>query len=175
MKRNLRRALSTGVFLVVVLLIVYMIINVIMQKTIIVGDSMAPTLEEGDAVFTNILTYNFNPPQVDDIVLIELKDGTRIVKRIVADQGDTVQVDGFGRLNVNGGVKQNDHGVGIIMDPGIAHDPVRLNAEDYFVLGDNRNSSIDSRNPSIGVIRRSQIVGKVIYRVAPFEKIGPVE
>ena len=175
MKRNLQNWLSTGIFLVVVLAIAYTIVNIIMQKTVVEGDSMAPALDDGDVVFTNIVTYNFNPPQVDDVVLIELNDGTRIVKRIVADQGKIVKIDSFGRLVVNGYAVQNDHGVGIIMEPGIARNEIQLAPEEYFVLGDNRNHSKDSRDPKIGVIKRSQIVGKVIYRIQPFDKMGSIE
>ena len=175
MKRNLQNWLSTGIFLVIVLAIAYTIINIIMQKTVIEGDSMSPVLDDGDVVFTNIVTYNFNPPQIGDVVLIELKDGTRIVKRIGADQGKYVKIDSFGRLIVNDNVVQNDHGVGIIMEPGIAHESIHLGPEEYFVLGDNRNHSKDSRDPKIGVIKRSQLVGKVFYRIQPFEKMGAIE
>jgi len=175
MKRNLQNFLSAGIFLVIVLAIVYTIVNIIMQKTVVEGDSMSPALDDGDVVFTNIVTYNFNPPEVGDVVLIELNDGTRIIKRIVADQGKRVKVDSFGRLTVNDNVVQNDHGVGIIMEPGIARNEIQLNPEEYFVLGDNRNHSKDSRDPKIGVIKRSQLVGKVIYRIQPFDKMGTIE
>lgn len=175
MRRFLRKLLSFGIFMVIILGIAYVVVSIMMIKEEVVGNSMEPVLSDGDQVMCNKLMYSFNPPERNDIAVIELSNGERIVKRVIGLPGEIVRVNGFGKIEVNGHELTDDKGVGIIMKAGNAKKDVRLGMEEFFVLGDNRNDSIDSRNDEVGIIKRGQFVGKVIFRVYPFDRIGAVD
>ncbi len=175
MRRTLSKIMKLGVFLVLVLALAYLIMNVIMVKAVVVGDSMEPVLSDGDVIMCNKLTYSFNPPERMDIAVVPAKDGTAIVKRVMATPGDTIQINNFGKVEVNGKVLENDPGIGIIMDKGCIKDPLKMDTEEFFVMGDNRNSSKDSRHDEVGTIKRSQFIGRAAFRIYPMDKIGPIE
>jgi len=175
MRRALSKVLKFSIFMLIVLAIAYLILNVVMVKAVVQGDSMEPILSDGDVVFCNRLTYSFNPPERYDIVVVPAKDGSYIVKRVMALPGNTIQINNFGKVEVNGQVLADDPGFGIIMDKGSIKDPLKLETEEFFVMGDNRNSSIDSRHSEVGIIKRSQFIGRVSFRIYPMDKIGLIK
>ncbi len=175
MKRALRQILSISIFLLIVLGVAYLVLNIFFIKTEVEGESMEPILSQGDMILSSRLTYNFNPPERNDVAVIQLADGTLIVKRVVGLPGETIKVNGFGKITLNNQQFDNDKGVGIIMKPGDLKKGVTLGMEEFYVLGDNRNNSIDSRNEEIGIIKRSQFVGKVVFRVLPANKFGKLD
>ena len=86
--------------------------------------------------------------------------------------GETVQITDKGEILINGEELVESYGREVIKDPGLASDPVTLGEDEYFVMGDNRNYSKDSRFPDVGNIRRADIIGKAWLRIYPFDKIG---
>ena len=85
--------------------------------------------------------------------------------------GETVQViDGM--VYIDGEMLDETYGMEIMQYAGVASEPITLGEEEYFVLGDNRNNSSDSRDPSVGNIQEDQIIGKAFLRIWPFNKIG---
>lgn len=146
------------------------------RASLVRGSSMEPTLRDGDCIFVRMAGYD--DPARGDIVAIKAKDreGKHLVKRIIAKGGDTVQIDfEAGMVFVNGQ---------LLVEPYISESthraadlcfPVTVPPGSFFVLGDNRNHSQDSRSSSLGFVPQEDIVGKVVFRFAPFDRIGAVE
>ena len=150
-----RRILSFVISLLLLGLSVRLLSAYVVQLYFVSGDSMAPTYTSGQPVLPDCLDR-------DDIVIIRSKNLHRdIVKRIVALPGDTVQIiDGI--LYVNAVLEENPYHLPAMKDAGNAASPITLGAGEYFVLGDNRNASIDSRFDEVGIILSDHIIGKVI-------------
>ncbi len=130
------------------------------QKTTAVGQSMEPTLLEGKKVWINKLSYMLSTPKRNDVIVFKPngnKSAHSSIKRVIGIPGDTVKItDGI--VYVNGEELEEDWDK--IADAGIASDELTLNIEEYFVLGDNRNNSEDSRFADVGVVNLGDIEGK---------------
>ena len=102
-------------------------------------------------------------------------ENTYYIKRIIGLPGETVQVvDGY--TYVNGELLESDiYGAEVMESANMAAEPVVLGEDEYFVLGDNRNHSSDSRDPSVGVIKRENIMGRAWVRIYPFDEIGVIK
>ena len=134
---------------------------------------MEPTLSAGQTCLINEAAYRLSRPKRGDIIVFRsgngrYGEGLRI-KRIVGLPGETVQIS-EGRILINGEEMKDDFAS--IVDPGVASEQVTLDADEYFVLGDNRNGSEDSRYDAVGNIAESEIVGKLWLRVLPFRKLS---
>ncbi len=177
MRSFLKNLLTFSISALIVLGIAYLVINIMMVKAVVKGNSMSPLLEDGDQLMCNKLTYNFNPPERYDIAMIELKDGQRIVKRVIGLPGESLKVNSFGRIEVNGHELDDPRGNGVLVgaQAGNLRKGVQLGMEEFFVMGDNKKESIDSRHDEVGIIKRSQFLGKVSFRFMPFKKFGTVE
>ena len=93
------------------------------------------------------------------------------MKRIIGLPGESVRIDEQGQIWINDELLEENYGKETMEDPGIAAEPVNLRAGEYFVLGDNRNNSIDSRSPDVGIVRKSQILGSAWLRLYPHIKL----
>lgn len=146
------------------------------RASLVRGSSMEPTLHDGDCIFVQMIGYD--DPAQGDIVAIKAKDreGKHLVKRIVARGGDTVQIDfETGMVFVNGQLLEEPY---ISEATHLSSDicfPVTVPRGCYFVLGDNRNHSQDSRSSTLGFVPLEDIEGKVVFRFAPLNSIGPIE
>lgn len=133
------------------------------MRTGVIGVSMEKTLYSGQQVLVNRLSYLFLGPDEGDIVVFT-PNGSRnthfYIKRVVAVPGDTVCIKD-GKLYVNDIIV--DYGYDKIMDAGIAEDRLTLDADEYFVMGDNCNNSEDSRSGNIGPVSRDMIEGKAWF------------
>lgn len=149
-------------FAVVVIGIAMFITTFVMQRVVVDGSSMEPTLSDGDTMFVNKFVYRFNDPERFDIVVFPNPNEPKmfLIKRIIGLPGDTVNISD-GKVYVNGEVLDESYGLEPINDAGIALEDICIPTEEYFVLGDNRNNSLDSRNMSIGLIKKDNIVGRV--------------
>lgn len=140
----------------------------------VVGASMSPTLESGDEILVNRFVYKiFNPRQNDLIVF--LPNGNEkshyYVKRVIACPGDKVQIKN-GVVYVNGEQFEEQVEVSGIENALLAEEELTVGENEYFVLGDNRNNSEDSRYASIGNVKKEYIVGKAWFVVSPWGKFG---
>lgn len=178
MNKVLKEILSTGIYLLVVLVITYLIIVFVGQRTEVNGSSMLPTLKDGDNLIVDKISYRFHEPERFDIIVFpfEYKESTYYIKRIIGLPGETVQIDEEGKIYINGEVLQESYGREVIKPEhlGIASEPVLLGEDEYFVLGDNRNNSSDSRIPEVGNIKRDRIIGRAWVRIWPLEEFGKV-
>ena len=132
------------------------------MRTSVIGVSMEDTLYNGQTILVNKIAYLLFPPKAGDVVVF-LPNGNAhthyYVKRVVATPGDTVEFRD-GRLYVNG-VMEKSEAYDKVADPGIAEEPLLVGEDEFFVLGDNRNNSEDSRSGNIGLVKRDLIEGKV--------------
>lgn len=168
-----REILSTAAYLLVVVALTFLFVQFVGQRTHVNGDSMNVTLEDGDNLIVDKLSYRFSDPKRFDIIVFpyQYQEKTYYIKRIIGMPGETVQViDGM--VYIDGEMLDETYGMEIMQYAGVASEPITLGEEEYFVLGDNRNNSSDSRDPSVGNIQEDQIIGKAFLRIWPFNKIG---
>ncbi len=174
MKKILREILNTSLYLLGVLCLVYLVIHFVGQRTQVQGSSMEPALSEEDNLIVDKLSYRFHDPERFDIIVFPFlqQEETFYIKRIIGLPGETVQIDEEGNIYVNDELLDEGYGKEVIADPGRAIEPVELGEDEYFVLGDNRNNSVDGREPSVGNIRRENIIGRAWLRIWPLSKFG---
>ena len=174
MKNILKEILSTSIYLLVVLCAAYLIITYVGQRTQVSGSSMETTLSDGDNLLVDKITYRFSDPKRFDIIVFPFQydTDTFYIKRIIGMPGETVQIDYDGNIYINGSLMEESYGREVIQNPGRAAEPITLGEDEYFVMGDNRNNSSDSRDPSVGNIHRKDIIGRAWVRIWPFSKFG---
>ena len=131
-------------------LVACMIIHFVGQRTVVNGVSMQPTLSDGDNLIVDKLSYRFHDPDRFDIIVFPQEDGRYFIKRIIGLPGESVRIDEDGFIYINGENLQESYGKEVMRDPGLAKDGIQLGADEYFVLGDNRNDSMDSRMTDCG-------------------------
>ncbi len=172
-KSPLRELVGMILYIGVVLVITFLIITFVGQRTHVSGDSMKNTLNHGDQLIVDKITYRFRDPVRYDIIVFpyQYEENTYYIKRIIGLPGETVQIVD-GEILIDGEVLTESYGREVIRDPGMAAEPIALGEDEYFVLGDNRNASSDSREPSVGVIHRDDIVGRAWIRIWPLNKAG---
>lgn len=173
MESSIKKEILSWVFTIVLAVALALLIRIFLFEIVQVKQtSMVPTLNDGDRVFVSNITYRISDPEFQDIVVIKIDKETRYVKRVIGMPGDSVQIVDS-KVYVNG--KQIDEPY--LSDDIVYEDyPLTTVPEgSYFVMGDNRPSSIDSRDPSVGLISREQFKSKVLFRVYPFSAFGNVE
>ena len=170
----MKEILSTSIYLLVVLCAAYLIITYVGQRTQVSGSSMETTLSDGDNLLVDKITYRFSEPKRFDIIVFPFQydTDTYYIKRIIGMPGETVQIDYDGNIYINGSLLEESYGREVIQNPGRAAEPITLGEDEYFVMGDNRNNSSDSRDPSVGNIHRKDIIGRAWVRIWPFSKFG---
>ena len=168
-----KELLSTIIYMGGVILLVFILHTFVGQKVQVEGDSMNPTLLDTETLWVDKLRYHFTDPKRFDVIVFPWKPGGDIlfVKRIIGLPGETVKIEN-GNIYINGQVLNEDYGAAAIEDPGIASTKVILASDEYFVLGDNRNNSNDSRSSDVGNIKRENIIGKAVFRITPLKKFG---
>lgn len=174
MKNIMKEILSTSIYLLVVLCAAYLIITYVGQRTQVSGSSMETTLSDGDNLLVDKITYRFSEPKRFDIIVFPFQydTDTYYIKRIIGMPGETVQIDYDGNIYINGSLLEESYEREVIQNPGRAAEPITLGKDEYFVMGDNRNNSSDSRDPSVGNIHRKDIIGRAWVRIWPFSKFG---
>lgn len=177
MKKVLREVLSTSLYILFVLCAVYLLIHFVGQRTQVLGSSMEPKLSSEDNLIVDKITYRFRDPERYDIIVFPFRyeDNTYYIKRIIGLPGETVQIDDEGNILINGEILAESYGKEVIKSPGRAYEEIQLGDDEYFVMGDNRNNSTDSRDPAVGNITREEIIGRAWLRIWPFDKFGLIK
>ena len=173
--RPYEAVLKTIVDLVMIICLAFLMVLSFFHKTTIDGNSMSTKLNQKDIVLINKISYSFSSPQRFDIVVFETEDEdgevTQYVKRIIGLPGETIQIQN-GKIYIDGELLEHDVTDVEIYNAGLAADPIKLSYNEYFVLGDNRNNSDDSRFSNIGLVTRSQIIGKPWLCISPISDFG---
>ena len=140
------------------------------EKTNMTGNSMEPTLSDGDRIMINRMSYHSSDPERFDVIVFE-KNGKEHnyygIRRVIGLPGETVQIID-GEVYINGELLEEEVEVELMQVSGLAEEPIVLDDDEFFVLGDNRNHSEDSRFSSMGNVTRDEIIGKAWLRTNEF-------
>ena len=174
-RRPLVRKIIIGIIIwaieiAAVIFFAYIIVYYALEKTEMVGISMESTLKDSEKVLINKFTYRYNDPKRFDVIVFKQKGKEHSyydIKRIIGLPGEVVQVKD-GQIYINNEVVEDIVTVDTMNNYGLADEPILLEKNEYFVLGDNRNNSEDSRFASVGMIQRDEIIGQAFIRLSPF-------
>ena len=143
--------------------------------TVMQEGSMDPTLNAGDVLLINRMAYRFSTPKRGDIIVYKTGDDNKKasthIKRIIGLPGETIQIKD-GQILIDGETYQEDGEFPEIENAGVAETKVSLDSGEYFVLGDNRNNSEDSRYADMGNVKKRNIIGKVWFIASPWSRFG---
>ena len=169
------REILKWAFQITVTLVFAAVVALMMFQTVTMQEnSMEPTISVGDRFFVNKAVYKFSSPQRGDLIVFRTSasdDAALHIGRVIGLPGETVQISN-GAVLINGEVYNENKNFPEISNAGLASDGVSLESGEYFVLGDNRNNSEDSRYGDIGNINKKYIVGKVWFVISPKDKFG---
>lgn len=175
MKSILKELMGWLLYIILIVGAAYLIVTFVGQRTQVSGSSMETTLSDGDQLIVDKISYRFRDPKRYDIVVFpyQYEPNTFYIKRIIGLPGETVQIiDGY--VYIDGEQLDEHYGNKLMKDPGIAADPVTLGDDEYFVLGDNRNNSKDSRAVNVGPIHRKDLLGRAWIRIWPLDSMGMI-
>lgn len=180
-KRSRYKKLSLRIILwvveiVAVIGLAYFIVNFALEKTRMIGGSMEITLQEEDPIIVNKLAYLFSDPKRYDVIVFKQSGDEHSyynIKRIIGLPGETVQIK-EGQVYINGELLEEPMVVDSIQIPGLAAEEITLEENEYFVLGDNRNNSEDSRFANIANVVSDEIIGKAWIRTSPFNFVNKI-
>ena len=177
MNSKAKEILSTSLFVLCVLVFAFLLVKFVGQRTEVIGPSMNPTLVDGDNLILDKISYRFHDPERFDIVVFPFRNGEpqNYIKRIIGLPGEKVRIDEDGNIYINGKVLEESYGLEVIKNPGTAIEETTLGEGEYFVLGDNRNNSEDSRYAVVGAVKREEIIGRAWLRIWPLNSFGFVK
>ena len=167
----IRSMFEVGVFILAVLLLTLIMSKYIVNRVIVQNHSMEQTLLENDSVLIDKISYRFRDPQRFDIIVFKQKGtGEEHIKRVIGLPYETVQITD-GKFFIDGEELEDIEGLDAPEYAGLATSPIKLSVGEYFVVGDNRAESIDSRYDDVGIVTSTRITGKMFLRVFPFSRI----
>ena len=142
--------------------------------TVMQEGSMDPTLNAGDVLLVDRMAYRFSTPKRGDIIVYKTGDDKKAsthIKRIIGLPGETIQIKD-GQILIDGETYQENGEFPGIENAGVAETKVALDSGEYFVLGDNRNNSEDSRYADMGNVKKRNVIGKVWFIASPWSRFG---
>ena len=169
MKNVAKSLLGLALYIVLIFGTAFLLGHFVVGQVEVDGPSMNDTLHDKDRVLMNKFTYRVKTLDRFDIVVFKYAydTDTDYIKRVIGLPGETVRIDTDGHIYVNDELLEEHYGKEVMDDPGIAEDGLTLGDDEYFVLGDNRNNSSDSRDPDVAAVSKSRIRGNVWIRLRP--------
>ena len=173
-KKRGNSALSFSFYILAVILLTVLLRYFVVERVVVVGESMEPTLDSGDNVLIDKLAARLGHIDRYDIVVFPA-DGVFLIKRVYGLPGENIRIDDTGLIYINDEAIDDRYAYEIMNDAGRAGGAgVTLADDEYFVLGDNRNNSIDSRSLEVGSVRDENLRGRVMIRLTPLKEFGKV-
>ncbi|MDF2589524.1 MAG: signal peptidase [Anaerocolumna sp.] len=179
-KPLVRKIIKETIFWVIEIAIVvtlgYLLVHYALEKTTMVGESMEATLLDQDKIIINKFAYRFSKPKRFDVIVFKQKNKEHSyynIKRIIGLPGETIQIDN-GAIYIDGKIIEEPFDSEIMKNSGLAAEEIQLDENEYFVLGDNRNNSEDSRFANIGNILYDDIIGKAWIRTNKFDFVNKI-
>ena len=174
-EKKMRELFGWVAYIVVLVCIVHLTVTYVGQRTVVAGDSMLNTLHDKDNLIIDKVSYRFRDPERYEIIVFPYRhaEETFYIKRIIGLPGETVQIkDGY--VYINEQKLEESFGREVIRADryGQATEPITLGMDEYFVLGDNRNESADSRETSVGILKREDLIGRAWVRIWPLDSFG---
>lgn len=167
---RLRRVVGWIVDIIVVISLAWFVVYEFGGQVKIAGQSMTSVLQSEDVVLMNRLTYDIGSPKRFDVVVFQRDDKKSNVKRVIGLPGEVIQIKG-GFIYINDQLLEAEAALGEVSLAGLAENPIELGEDEYFLLGDNREGSEDSRFANIGNVNKKQIMGKVWFRISPLIRL----
>ena len=177
MRRKCSAILEYALYLFILVFVLFLAPKYLIGKVLVDGTSMENSLHDGEQVLIEKVSRHFDGPERFDVVVFTKNHDTytkTYIKRIIGLPGETVQIM-EDCIYINGTLLQENFGKDPMDTAGVASEPLILGENEYFVLGDNRKVSLDSRDRSVGTVKKEEIDGVVMIRVAPFSKFGKVK
>lgn len=166
--------LKSGIFMLIILITVYMLVTYVFRRTVVHNVSMQETLFDGDNIIMDELSYNIGDPKRYDVICFKsYKEKDLLIKRIIGLPGETVRI-AEGSIYIDDEEIKDVAGVSPIENAGLASNGITLLSDEYFVIGDNRAESIDSRYSDVGNVRRREILGKASIVIWPLNHIKKI-
>lgn len=173
-KEVIKGIIALIICVVAALGISFLITKFVAHHTQVEGSSMEESLHDGDEIIVEKISYYFGDPERYDIIVFPFSEDVYYIKRVIGLPGETIQIKN-GKIYIDGVQLWEQYGNEDIEDAGLAKEEIVLGKDEYFVLGDNRNSSVDSRKSEVGVVKKKNIVGKAWLRFYPFSDFGFIE
>ena len=158
----------------IIVMCVCVVPKYVLQRTIVDGTSMMNTLKDGDNLLVEKVTYRFSEPKRFDVIVFHphgRESNDYYIKRVIGLPGETIQIKG-NTIYINGKAIKENYGKDPMTESGIAEEPLKLAKDEFFVLGDNREISDDSRYPDVGPVKKKNIAGRAILRISPLSEFG---
>lgn len=152
----------------------FFITKYVAMHTVVNGTSMESALQDEDHLVVDRISYRFHEPERYDVIVFPFDEKETYIKRIIGLPGETISIEN-GIIYINGIELEEGYGLEPMMEPANYYPERLLGEDEYFVLGDNRNQSKDSRSEAVGTVKKNTIMGKAVYRVYPLDKIGWLE
>lgn len=176
-----KEILEMGIYFIVIVIIFLLLQHFVGQHIEVNGSSMENTLSHKDHLILEKVSYHFGEPTRYDIVVFrpymtEEKEEKYYIKRLIGMPGDRIQVI-EGEIYINDEILPESYSTEAIKDSryGIAKEEIVLDEDEYFLMGDNRNNSTDSRDKSIGPVKRDAIIGRAWVRIWPLSKFEIID
>ena len=169
----IRHVVDISVFVLIVLVITWLVLTYVTQRTQVKGTSMETTLFDGDNIMMDKLSYRLRDVKRGEVICFTADSGREtLIKRVIGLPGENVMING-GSIYIDG-TAINDY-IGGLSFAGLAENGITLGKDEYFVLGDNRKDSIDSRYSEVGSVKKGDILGRAFFLFYPFNRMRIVK